>query len=144
MPFYLTLESHSYCMKDNTIAILQIRNPNLAGLSGWPAFSSSECSSVTIETHFHPFPRSWFFNCLKMPPKWDEGKMKGNEKGKNGEDVFRVTEWEKKQIPVKGTAQRCLSICFSYHFRDQFTDLHKGGGRLIQSISSPLMSLACK
>lgn len=54
-----------------------------------------------------------------MPPKWDEEKiMKGKEKGKNGENVFRVTEWEKKQIPVKGTAQRCLSMCISYHCRD--------------------------
>ena len=57
------------------------------------AFSSSECSSVAIETQFRPFPRLWFFNCLKMPPKWDEEKiMKGKEKWKNGEDVFRVTE----------------------------------------------------
>lgn len=51
-----------------------------------------------------------------MTPKWDEEKiMKGKEKGKNGENVFRVTEWEKKQIPVKGTA---LSMCISYHCRD--------------------------
>lgn len=81
-------------MKDNTVAMLQMRNPDLAGLSSRSAFSCSECSSVTIQTQFCLSPRSCFL-LHENASKWEKEKKNGSRgKGKGGENLFRVTKEE--------------------------------------------------
>ena len=70
--------------------MLQMRNPDLAGLS------SALACLLTIQTSLSP--RSWFFHCMQVPPDAKKKKReKEKERGRIGKYVFRVTKEERNE-----------------------------------------------
>lgn len=85
MPFYQILESHSYCIKYNIVAVLQMGNPDLAGLSPWSAFSYSECSSGHNSNSVLPTSKVTVFYLHEYASKMERRKKNGRKrKGKKG------------------------------------------------------------
>lgn len=89
MLFYLILESYkySYCMKDNIVVILQMRNPDLAGLFLVCLLIVETLAGSQFKPSSAYLQGCGFLTASKVPPKWEEGKKNGR-KGEEQEEMY--------------------------------------------------------